>query len=306
MSVRRNFRCLGLESLETRRVMAGNVSASLVGDDLVITGDANANDIRIHQVLGKLVVEGLNGTTVNGDDKDKFAVDGDVRVDLNGGLDKLTVDHGTPLLFNTDIKGDLQIDEVETVKLANLDLHGSLDVDLEGVNGRVDMFDYDIDGGVNIHGVGGAQKAFIANGFVDLNFNINFQNGGGDEVFIAGLTAKQDLNITTGSDADKVTVDILTRVLDDLFIDTNGGDDNITVQSVIITDDLNIDVGDGDNQVKVNSVLADDIFINLDDGDDDVLYLAVEEADIVTIDVDNDDALKINDDNIRTLNIIND
>jgi hypothetical protein len=304
MSLRRTFRSLGLESLEARRVMAGNVTAAVVGGDLVITGDGAANEVRIHQVLGRLVVEGLNGTKINGGNKDKFGANTDVRVDLNGGLDKLTVDHGTPLLFDTDIGGSLEIDEVETVRLANLDLHGNLDVDLEATAGRVDLIDFDIFGAANIHGTGGAQKAFLVNGTVTQNVTINFQNGGADEVEIAALTAKQDLSIATGSDADQVTVDILTNVLDDLFIDTFAGDDNVIVRQLIIGDNLDIDVGGGDNEVTLDSILVDDIFINLDDGDDDVLNLVNVEADVVTIDADNDDVLNIDDDEINTLNIV--
>lgn len=306
MSVRRTFRPLGLESLEARRVMAGNVTASIVGGDLVITGDNAANDVRIHQNLGKLVVEGLNGTRINGDNKDRFPADVDVRVDLNGGLDKLTVDHNSPLLFNTDIKGNLAIDEVETVKLNNLDLHGSLDVDLESVNGRVDMFDFLIEGSLNIHGAGGVQKAFLTQGRVELNANITFQNGGNDEIQTVGVLARKSLNVTTGSGADRINLDLFTQVVEDIAIRTGDGDDQVIVQQALIGDDLTIDVGDDDNQVTVQNILVDDIFINLDDGDDDVLTLDVDAADVVTLDVDNDDELNINDANINNLVIVND
>ncbi len=306
MSVRRISRSLGVESLEARRVMAGNVAVSLVAGDLVVTGDNLANQVRIHQSLGKLVVEGLTGTTINGQAKVKFSVADDVRVDLNGGADKLVIDHNTPLLFDTDIKGDLQVDEVETVKLSNLDVGGSVDVDLEAVNSRVDMFDFDIRGGLTIHGTGGAQKAFLTSGFVENNVNVLFSNGGADEVAVAGLQTRQDLNITTGDAADRVTVDILTQVVDDIVIRTGDGDDKVIVRQALIGDDLNIDVGDDDNEVTINSIVVDDIFINLDDGDDDILNLAVEAADLVAVDVDNDDVLNIDDTNINTLNIIND
>lgn len=305
--VRSSVRTLGLESLEDRALKAGDVTVALVGDDLVITGDSAANEVRIRQSLGRLVVEGLNGTQINGRDRAfKALVGDDVRVDLNGGLDKLTVDHETPLLFQTDIKGDLNVDEVEDVKLFNLDLHGALDVDLESVNGRVRMFDFVIEGLANIHGAGGEQEAELTSGNFDKNLTINFSNSGDDTVTLGGVNADASVNITTGSGRDAVQTDFFTRIGLDLSIDTDSNDDFVQVQSTIIIDDLFIDVGNGDNEVVINSVIVDDIVINLDDGDDDVLTLAVEEADQVTIDVDNDDILNIDAAGINNLNVVND
>jgi hypothetical protein len=209
-------------------------------------------------------------------------------------------------LFNTDIKGNLEVDEVETVNINNVDVHGLVDVDLEATSGRLDLFDFDIDGALNIHGTGGAQKAFVSKGVVDGAALVNFQNGGADQVEFLGVAALADLTINTGTAADKVLVDFFTQVGDDLTINTKGGNDVVAVKSTIIVDDLFIDVGSDDNQVTINSVIVDDIFVNLDDGDDDILNLAVEQADVVNIDADNDDVLNINAAGINTLNVIND
>ncbi len=55
-------RTLGFESLETRRCLAGNVTASLVGGDLVVEGDAEANTISIVEAAtdGEFIVLGGN------------------------------------------------------------------------------------------------------------------------------------------------------------------------------------------------------------------------------------------------------
>lgn len=298
-------RTLGLESLEERDLKAGDVTVFVSGDDLVITGDGAANEVRIRQSLGRLIVEGLNGTEINGKDRAfKAFVGDDVRVDLNGGADKLTIDHETPLLFHTDIKGDLNIDEVEDVKLFHMDLHGALDVDLEGVSGRVRMFDFTVEGVATIHGTGGLQKAEINAGFFDQNLNIEFLGGGNDDVQLGGVNADKNINITTADGRDDVRVEFFTRVGLDLNIDTGSDDDFIKVESTIIEDDLNIDVGSDDNEVVINSIIVDDIVVNLDDGDDDLLTLDVEQADQVDIDADNDDVLNINDDNINDVDVI--
>lgn len=298
-------RTLGLESLEDRDLKAGDVTVFKSGDDLVIIGDNAANEVRIRQSLGRLVVEGLNGTEINGRDRAfKEYISGNVRIDLNNGLDKVTVDHESPTLFQTDLRGDLQIDEVEDVKLFNMDLHGNLDVDLEGVSGRLRMFDFAVEGSTNIHATGGLQDVELNAGFFDQGVTINLAGGGNDDVSLGGVTADRSVNITTGSGRDDVRIEFFTRIGDDLRIDTGADDDFILVQSTIITDDLDIDVGSDDNEVVIDSIIVDDIFVNLDDGDDDILTLDVEQADVVNIDADADDDLNIDDDNIHDLNVI--
>lgn len=301
----RTLRTLGLESLEDRDLKAGDVTVLKSGEDLVIIGDSAANEVRIRQSLGRLVVEGINGTQINGRDRAfKEYISGDVRVDLNNGLDKLTVDHETPLLFHTDIKGDLQVDEVEDVKLFNMDLRGNLDVDLEGVSGRLRMSDFTVEGSTNVHATNGAQDVEMAAGFFDQGVTINLAGGGNDDVLLTGVNADRSINITTGSGRDDVRVDFFTRIGDDLRINTGANDDSIFIQAVIITDDLDIDVGGDDNEVVIDSIIVDDIFLHLDNGGLDVVTLDVEHADLVEIDADAIDLLHIDDDNINDVDVI--
>lgn len=299
------LRTLGLESLEDRDLKAGDVTVFKSGDDLVIIGDSAANEVRIRQSLGRLVVEGLNGTEINGRDRAfKEYVKGNVRIDLNNGLDKLTVDHETPTLFQTDLKGDLQIDEVEDVKLFNMDLHGDLDVDLEGASGRLRMFDFVVEGSTYIHGTGGSQEAELNAGIFDQNVTIEFLGSGNDDVSLGAVTADANVNITTGSGRDDVRTDFFTRIGLDLRIDTGANEDFIQVQSTIIGDDLVIDAGSGEDELLIDSIFVDDIVIDLDDGELDILNLDVEQADLVEIDADANDDLNIDDDNINDLDII--
>ncbi len=83
------------EELETRALLSGNVTVAIASGDLVVTGDSNANEIRVFDNQeGGLVVRGLNGTQINGSNNGFFntaAVEvDDVRIDLNNGNDSLT------------------------------------------------------------------------------------------------------------------------------------------------------------------------------------------------------------------------
>jgi len=58
---------LNVECLETRDVPAGNVSAQLSGGALLLAGDQFSNQVSVQQnQLGDIVIFGLNGTTING------------------------------------------------------------------------------------------------------------------------------------------------------------------------------------------------------------------------------------------------
>ena len=95
----------GLESLEDRRLMAGDVSATVTGGDLRIDGDNEGNEVvvRASDNLNEFVVEGLNGTTINGQASMVFqGVTDDLRINLRGGDNRLLLtaeglnaDHGT-------------------------------------------------------------------------------------------------------------------------------------------------------------------------------------------------------------------
>ena len=53
-----------LESLEDRRMLAGNVTVEVAGDNLVITGDDAANDITVTLDAGEVVVVGNDNVHV--------------------------------------------------------------------------------------------------------------------------------------------------------------------------------------------------------------------------------------------------
>src|SRR5262245_24041684 len=82
-------RTLGMERLESRKVIGGNVQAFVSGGHLPVTGDSADNDITITRNGGQAVtITGNNGTTVNGQaDQDFFRISKDIRVSLGAGDD---------------------------------------------------------------------------------------------------------------------------------------------------------------------------------------------------------------------------
>ena len=54
------------EVLETRALLAGNVLVTLSDGHAVVTGDSADNLIRVRPDGDQIIVEGLEGTTING------------------------------------------------------------------------------------------------------------------------------------------------------------------------------------------------------------------------------------------------
>ena len=94
---RRNKVRLGIERLEDRTLLAGNVTASVIGGNLVIRGDELENRLTIDQVgltSNEFRVKGDSFTFVNGDTAPVVVsgVTGDVKILLAGASDTLTLD----------------------------------------------------------------------------------------------------------------------------------------------------------------------------------------------------------------------
>jgi len=97
-----------IEPLESRRMMAGDVSVLFADGSLDIIGDGADNAIYIYENTTGIVVEGANGTTVNGVAGPLVAVPplskitNDLNIDLNGGDDSL-------VLFGFSVGDDITV-----------------------------------------------------------------------------------------------------------------------------------------------------------------------------------------------------
>lgn len=88
---RRNY--LSYECLERRCLLAGNVTVSLDGDTLLVSGDELSNQIEVAQAAnGDVVFTGLDTTTINGLAEFTFSETFDeTRFELNDGDDEVTL-----------------------------------------------------------------------------------------------------------------------------------------------------------------------------------------------------------------------
>ena len=120
---------MGLEPLESRLLMAGDVSVSVSGGDLLISGDGDDNQILIVESGGTFDVLGQAGTTVNGGE-DITGLAGDILIDMDRGDDRVVIS-GVDFDGNIIVDGGVGGNEF---RLSNANIGG--DVSVENGTGK--------------------------------------------------------------------------------------------------------------------------------------------------------------------------
>ncbi|MCA9246631.1 MAG: hypothetical protein KDA42_05930 [Planctomycetales bacterium] len=263
-------RHLGMEGLEGRWMMAGDVSAHVTGGDLVVTGGGGNDTVLIVFKSDGVKVKGRDGTTINGESKQFLTgVRDDLRVDLNGGDNALLVRNGSLNFLGIETDG-------------GNDLIGLVNVDADVMNIRTR-------GGDDAIGIGKANVRF------DLIIDSGDSNNGDDgplfeddAVGVTGSRIGDDLIINTGNGADQIglgRVGALAAALEALYpgdigygalavrgttrIDSAGNADTIFATDADFRRFVSIDASSGYDFVKLKRVRArDNMHVNSGDQDD--------------------------------------
>lgn len=172
-TVRRKARgqCFPTAALESRTLLAGNVTAAIVDGELIITGDAAANDITILETAAGVIVRG-NSTTINGGAADfvafapSVARTGKIVATMGAGNDKVQID-------------DLTLD-------GRVVFHGG-----EG-NDSLGLTEATIKAGVGFHGDAGNDSLVMDQSTVEGSV-LAFLGAGDDLVTLNGSEIKRSL-----------------------------------------------------------------------------------------------------------------
>ncbi|QDU27460.1 hypothetical protein ETAA8_25480 [Anatilimnocola aggregata] len=264
----------GVEALEARELMAGNVNVTLSSGNLTVTGDAQGNGVQIRQISSnQFAVVGLKqagaNTSINGAGFKVFSgVTGNVTFNMNGGNDQVHISDGQgffasqpglptsfqPVKFAKNVTVNLG-DGADTYAADDMTVGGKLKVD-GGSGTGIDIVRLD---GVTVNAVGSSGQALE----IDTN-------GGNDQVLIDFAEFKGLVDIDTGSENDLVHL-FFAEIENnsDLIIRTQAGDDKVELFDLLIADDLLVDAGGGNDTVIAVEVEAlDEIDINLGLGND--------------------------------------
>ena len=265
-------------------MMAGDVTAAIVNGDLVVTGDAAANGVRVEymaydawRVTGFMTSFTAGGATrVNGQSIVEFnasSVTGAIRVNLGGGNDVL--DFTTKLTsLGVNTPGDVFVntgDGNDTVEIHSAIIGDDLIIDTGAGNDRVTLDlvqvgDVGLDGNQNdlaIHTGSGADivDIFLAGASGDTLIDTGMSGATGhvaksadDIVSLQGYGALGLLTIRTGDGNDTVHLDTAGSG-EGIVISTGDGDDEVTID---VTMSESNHISDGDLTVEMG--LGNDTF----------------------------------------------
>lgn len=249
-----NGRRLNLEGLETRALLAGDVTVSVLNGNLLIVGDSADNDITIEQgtTANSFIVTGIGtvggDTTINGAPSTTGTFTGvthNITVRMNGGDDTVSV------LADTLAPGNLSISlgsGDNTVAIgAGATITNNLSITAAGGDDTVTVTDTTVNGSANIE-----------------------TGGGDDDVTLTGLTVGEDT--AAGAASQNVFGNSpLGRFLNNLFQDNNGssnskagltvdtgaGDDTVIASELTVHGSASIQTGFGDDTVSLTDVTVD-------------------------------------------------
>ncbi len=295
--IRRSVR-LGVEALEDRRLLAGNITATFFGGNLVIRGDALDNSLTVSQtapttvsVLGKTnagtatTVNGLAGPVVfNG-------VLNSIDIDTKGGNDQILIGNNSAdlnslnneILFGagssfsglasarTVVKNSIVVrggDGIDAVGII-ADVGGDIYADLGANNDGIGVQNSVVRGSVIFEGGTGDQPSLLVrNSQVSNQIIINGGTGSNRMIVSGSSAAGVSLNGKDGSDTVEVSSSNITN---NLAINELGGSDSTVVTGSRIGGSLSLDAGSGDDSVTIdNTSIRFDAIVILGLGNDSV------------------------------------
>jgi hypothetical protein len=267
----RKTRHLNLESLEGRKLMAGDVSVALEGQLLTVQGDNLGNQVVVSQnAAGTVTVSGQNGTLINGlasvrfvnpqlnameirmeDGDDSVSLRGvrlanDLFADLGNGNDLLSTSAATPVV----VGGNAMIEAGA----------GNDAVRLNGITVREDLM---IQGGL------GTLNTSLNAAAVDKALTI-IGDDANDSVALTGVQVGGFVSIETKGGSDIVSMNDVSAFAVLVNTDANGvGVDRVTMNRVTAVEDIGISTGAGNDTVAMTDVTSGkSLTVSLDEGND--------------------------------------
>jgi hypothetical protein len=206
--LKKSFRPLGVESLETRDLMAGNVMVRVVQGSLQITGDTQSNVFTVTPVsAGKVTITGI-GTTINsGTTAKTFTFTKDLNVDTGAGNDRVTIGA---------VGKTMNLPQSSRVRMGG-GADSLLVQGLVGINSTILMADkVETPDVVDIDKV--TAKACRFSGTVSIALG-----NGDDQVNFVGCTARTGLSVDSGAGND--TTNVTNGLVGNLTLKCGDGDD---------------------------------------------------------------------------------
>jgi hypothetical protein len=239
----------GMQALEHRCMMAGDVAASLNLDGvLTITGDNASNQIRVAEVDGRVELTGQS-TTINGSSS-TFSRSANfvhtIIIDMNGGHDKVAVNNlnldnlsysdlriwtdagrDTVTIYNTFVRDDIYVYsgvDDDDVIASYTETGDNFYVSTDDGGDEIDLYRVTSGNDIDIFAGKGNDDVAIQRSVAADNLDVDL--GSGKDVLWNYRGQYREVNALGGADDDRITFDRAT-VLDKFYADMGSGNDQL-------------------------------------------------------------------------------
>ena len=279
---RRSRSHYAVESLESRTLLAGNVSAVVEDGNLSLTGDSDNNSVEVSVVDGDVVVTGLDGTTIN-DSSDPFVafagtdeINGNFSSSLDSGDDTLRITGPLTVTGTTTISdpsGASQVGITDAMFDGNVTIKTGSSADAVSIVGstfgsrlrvyagsgdnQVSLFETTVEGGVAVSSWTGYGRfdrfnesrigRKLRDRFPRLYSRIS------SRILSRGLFSRGLFNVGTAG-GNNIVVESST--VGALTVRTGRGEDNVIVQDSTIDGPLKAKTGSGDDFVMFDGAMV--------------------------------------------------
>ena len=262
MSLRRNSRSrLRFEGLESRLLMAGDMSVQLLGQTLYVTGDNDANQIEIAEDnAGNLVVTGLDGETFTGTPSVPASGVRSLVVRLEKGADEVTVRDANIPYAITILGGHGQNHITVGTAADPVSVGNDLTIVTTGGHDTIEIANVDVGRNIVVLSGHGDDDVLVEDSSVSGSLSANLGNGAND-LELDGVNIARGVAVSTGTSNDSIQLNDVDVGLD-ASIATDRGADTLTVNGLAVRR-LAVSTGQGADDVTLANVTADAFFAQL-------------------------------------------
>ena len=239
-----------VEVLENRFMLSGNIVAEIFGNDLHLWGDNQDNDAEVVVDDNQVLVRGLNGTTING--QETF-------VAFNGNVTPTQIP-GSVFAFLKDGADELTFKD-------NLQISGSAFIYSGRGNDQIGFSQSSINGNLFLHTQDGDDEIIFNN--VDIGWNSFLFTGYGDDLISArDLRVQHSVFAYAGMGNDDAVFE-RANIGGQLFVHQESGDDDLVIDDSTIGWNLFVFGNSGNDVNSITDTTVNRYFFSFDGlGDD--------------------------------------
>lgn len=251
-----------MELLEQRALLAGNVLVTLQNGNATITGDSADNSVELVVSGSTLIVQGVDGTTINGAttaftlSSTSTTFGGSLVAMLGAGDDAFSIGSGVTLSKTVKVSGEAGDDTLGVSGTVT----GRLTLSAGAGSDAIAVRNATTPGGISIDASGSVVVA-ISDSTIGSSLVISTGNGD-DDIVISDTTINSNTSITTRSGNDDIVLKDST-LHGKFYLSADRGDDVAVIDSTTIDGKSELWMREGEDSVQVqgNSVLSSRFFV---------------------------------------------